>query len=284
MDRLNRKSLVVLVAACLFVVYGLYTTAQSGRSGPLSNLFGVVLTPLQKGMTNATHFVTDKLAYFSRFDALKAENELLETRVVELERQLRELERYRQENISLREFAGVVEKDRAFSYEFAQVIARDPDNLFYTFTIDKGSKDGIKRYDAVTTPEGLAGIVTEVGITFSKVTAIIDEISPIGAVVSRTRDMGVLESDASLRTEGLCRVNYLPGEGSAAEGDVIETSGLGGVFPGGIVIGTVKEVLQESHNISSYAVVAPAVDFSSIRYVMVIKAFEEGRPDGGAEP
>ena len=88
--------------------------------------------------------------------------------------------------------------------------------------------------------------------------------------------MGLLESDADLRKEGLCRVNYLPSESSAAVGDIVETSGLGGMFPSGLVIGTVNEVLPEDHNISSYAVLTPAVDFSNIRYCMVIKAFEEG--------
>ena len=58
----------------------------------------------------------------------------------------------------------------------------------------------------------------------------------------------------------------------------METSGLGGVFPSGIVIGTVQEVLPEQHNISSYAVLSPAVDFTNIRYCMIIKAFEEGEP------
>ena len=175
----------------------------------------------------------------------------------------------------------MIETQRDFEYEFAQVIARDPDNLFYTFTVDKGSVDGIKRYDAVITPDGLAGIVTEVGLTYSKVTSILDELTPIGAVVSRTRDLGLLESDSELREQGLCRINYLPSESSAAAGDTVETSGLGGVFPSGIVIGTVREVLPEQHNISSYAVVSPAVDFTNIRYCMVIKAFEEGEPTPG---
>ena len=196
-----------------------------------------------------------------------------------MSKRLRDFDRYKQENESLREFAGVIETQRPFEYEFAQVIARDPDNLFYTFTVDKGSVDGIKRYDAVITPDGLAGIVTEVGLTYSKVTSILDELTPIGAVVSRTRDLGLLEGDSELREEGLCRVNYLPSESSAAVGDTVETSGLGGVFPSGIVIGTVQEVLPGSSTTSPrMPCSAPAVDFTNIRYCMIIKAFEEGEP------
>ena len=274
MKSLNRKSLLAVGGISLLLLYMIYSTAQRGVAGAPQNLFGVILSPLQKAVTSVTYFISDKLSYFTDFNALEDENEELRARVLELEQQLRDFDRYRQENESLREFAGVVEKNLEFEYEFAQVIARDPENLFYTFTIDKGSADGVKRYDAVTTPEGLAGLVTEVGATYSKVTAIIDEITPIGAIMSRTRDMGVLESDPALREQGLCRVNYLPGESSAAPGDSVETSGLGGLFPSGLVIGRVREVLPESHNISCYAVVEPVVDFTNIRYVMVIKAFE----------
>lgn len=202
--------------------------------------------------------------------------------MLDLEGQLIELNRYREENKSLREFSGVLEKNREFEYEFAQVIARDPENLFYTFTIDKGSSDGIERYDAVTTPDGLAGIVTEVGTTYAKVTSIIDEVSPIGAIISRTLDVAVLEDDVELGAKGYCRLSYLPGESSAAPGDVVLTSGLGDMFPAGIVIGKVLEVKQETHNISSYAIVEPAVDFSNIHYVMVIKSFDTAPTDAEA--
>ena len=271
----SRRFFLAVAAIAVCLLLSLYAAGQRGTAGPLSSVFGVVLTPLQKGVTSAAYFISDKLSYFTRYDALQEENEQLKEQVLELQQQLRDFDRYRQENESLREFAGVIETERPFEYEFAQVIARDPDNLFYTFTIDKGSVDGVKRYDAVTTPDGLAGVVTEVGLTYSKVTSILDELTPIGAVISRTRDMGLLESDADLRKEGLCRVNYLPSESSAAVGDIVETSGLGGMFPSGLVIGTVNEVLPEDHNISSYAVLTPAVDFSNIRYCMVIKAFEE---------
>ncbi|MPM51172.1 hypothetical protein SDC9_97919 [bioreactor metagenome] len=84
----------------------------------------------------------------------------------------------------------------------------------------------------------------------------------------------MLEDDAELGAKGYCRLSYLPGESSAAPGDVVLTSGLGDMFPAGIVIGKVLEVRQESHNISSYAIVEPAVDFSNIHYVMVIKSFD----------
>jgi len=281
MENRNR-TLAILIAIAILLLIGMYTASQSGEAGPIQNAVGIVLTPLQKGLTSVARFVSDKLSYFTDFKELKAENEALKARVLDLEGQLIELDRYRAENKSLREFTGVVEKNREFEYELAQVIARDPENLFFTFTIDKGSSDGIERYDAVTTPDGLAGIVTEVGTTYAKVTSIIDEVSPIGAIISRTLDVAVLEDDAELGAKGYCRLSYLPGESSAAAGDVVLTSGLGDMFPAGIVIGKVLEVRQESHNISSYAIVEPAVDFSNIHYVMVIKSFDNETADAEA--
>ena len=271
----NRNRIIVLLAATLLLLLiGMYTSSQTGTAGPVQNVVGVILTPLQKGLTSAARFVSDKLAYFTEFDELKTENERLKAEALELESKIRELDKYKAENKSLREFAGVIEKNREFEYEFAQVIARDPENLFYAFTIDKGLSDGLARYDAVITPDGLAGIITEVGSTYAKVTSIIDDVSPIGVIVSRTQDVAVLEGDVRLRDLGQCRLSYLPGESSAAAGDTVLTSGLGDMFPSGIVIGTVLEVKQESHNISSYAIVEPAVDFSNIHYVMVITSFD----------
>ncbi len=269
----NRRFFLILAALCLCLLLFMYTVQQRGTTGPLSSIVGVVLTPLQKGVTTLSNFVSDKLGYFTRYDEIAQENEALRGRVLELEQQLRDFNRYKNENEILREFCGVIETERPFEYAFAQVIARDPDNLFFTFTIDCGSLDGIERYDAVITLDGLAGLVTEVAPTYSKVTSILDDLTPIGAVISRTRDLGLLESDAELSKQGLCRVNYLPSSSSAETGDIVETSGLGGMFPAGIVIGTVTEVLSENHDISSYAVLTPAVDFSAVRYVMVVKQF-----------
>lgn len=283
MNQNTRRLLAAVGAVAVLLLFTLYATGQSGTAGPLQNVLGVVLTPLQKAVTGATCFISDKLGYFSRYDDLAEENEALKQQVLELQGQLRDLDRYKAENEALREFSGLLERRRDFEVEFAQVIARDPDNLFYTFTIDCGSLEGVTRYDAVITPEGLAGLVTEVGLTYCKVTSILDDLTPIGAVVSRTRDMGLLESDAELRREGLCRVTYLPSESSVAAGDTLETSGLGGMFPSGIVIGSVIEVRPEDHNISSYAVVQPAVEFSNIRYVMVIKSFEAALLEEAAE-
>lgn len=202
--------------------------------------------------------------------------------MLELEQKLRDFDRYKQENESLREFAGVIETQRDFEYEFAQVIARDPDNLFYTFTVDKGSVDGIKRYDAVITPDGLAGIITEVGLTYSKVTSILDELTPIGAVVSRTRDLGLLESDSELREQGLCP-HQLP-----AQRIFRRRRGYGGDlgpwrgFPlrhrhrhrqGGAARAAQHLFLCR---------VSPAVDFTNIRYCMVIRPLKRASPPPGS--
>ncbi len=275
----NGKFFLVIGIVALLLLFSMYQTATTGEAGLVQNIVGVVVTPLQKGLTSVALFVSDNLVYFSDMNKLSEENEALKEEIRELEAGLIELDKYRNENESLKEFAGVIEQNREFEYVFSQVIARDPENLFYTFTIDKGSADDIERYDAVITPDGLAGIVTEVGLTYSKVTSIIDEISPVGAIVSRTRDVAVLEEDATLREQGYCRLSYLPGESSAEAGDIVLTSGLGSIYPSGIVIGEVLEVLPEEHNISSYAIVEPSVDFENINYVMVIKSFNEQEGD-----
>ena len=95
----------------------------------------------------------------------------------------------------------------------------------------------------------------------------------VGAIVSRTRDAAVLEGEVDMQSEGSCKLTMLPSEKSASVGDTAETSGLGGLFPKGLLIGTITKVEPESHGVSYYAEVEPAVDFERIRSVCVITSF-----------
>nr|WP_283243701.1 rod shape-determining protein MreC [Feifania hominis] len=249
------------------------SAASGGRANFLEDAIGAVITPIQKGLTGINNFIADRLSFFGEYKTLKAENEALEARVRELEEDTRELAALQSENAFLKEFLDLKEQRPDFELTTAQVIARDPGNFFYSFTIDRGTLDDIKLNDAVITSDGLVGVVSEVGATYAKVTSIIEQSTPVGAVVSRTRDVAMLEGDISLRDEGLCKLSLLPSAGSAQAGDVVVTSGLGGIFPKGIVIGTVTEVRPEASDISYYAIIDPAVDFQNIRDVVVIRSY-----------
>lgn len=250
-------------------------TAQQGRNMFIfGDLLGVVISPVQKGMTILGNSVSQIGGYFKGYDELKQENEELKMAVRSMEQAIRDNDLYRQENEDFRKLLGFNMKDKSFDFEPAQVIAGEISNWFKGYTIDKGTLDGIKQYDPVINTDGLVGYISEAGMTWSKVTTILDVQSKVGAIVVKSREYGVVEGDLEDADKGLCRLNYLDKNTMVLKGDVVITSGLGGKFPKEILIGTVTEVGVESHGISSYAVIKPVVNFNELKQVYVIKDFK----------
>ena len=154
------------------------------------------------------------------------------------------------------------------------VFGRIAADRFYSFTIDKGSSDGVAENDPVITQEGLVGIVQEVGITHAKVLTILDVMVEVGAINTATREIGATSGEMALAEQGLLRLSYLPRESNAKAGDLIATTGVGGLFPRELVVGTIKEIFPDSQGLSLYAVISPPADIRSVRDVLVIKHFE----------
>ena len=127
--------------------------------------------------------------------------------------------------------------------------------------------------DPVITESGLVGIVSEVGITHAKVLTILDATVNIGVVDAQTREIGVSGGDLNLADDGLLRVDYLPRDSKAQAGDIVSTTGVGGIYPRGIVVGIIKELLPDSKGLSLYAVTEPPVDIRDVENVLVITSF-----------
>lgn len=118
------------------------------------------------------------------------------------------------------------------------------------------------------------GYVSTVAPTYSTVTTLLDTSMNVAAIDSRTRgDTGVVTGSLDLASKGLCRLNYLSPTGSAAAGDLVVTTGITGIFPKDLLIGTIREVDQSGSDISAYAVIEPAADILELRDVLIITSF-----------
>ena len=190
-------------------------------------------------------------------------------------------EEYKHENEELRKYLDIEYKEEHPDFEMtpAAVVARDPDSRFYSFTIDKGSLDGVAPYDPVVCADGLVGRVKEVGLTYSKVITILDVEIDVGAYDARTRDIGIVNGSVALAADGRCIMNYLPRESGAAQGDLVVTSG-GNLYPKGLVIGKIARLDNAPGNISLYAEIEPTADIRNLTDVMVITSFNGQK--GGA--
>ena len=138
-------------------------------------------------------------------------------------------------------------------------------------TIDCGSDQGVSVNMAMVNDQGLIGRVTEVSSNWAKVRAIVDGQSSISAIVERTRDNGMIKGNNTFTTEdGLCQMINLPLDSDIVVGDRIITSGLGEIFPKGIPIGEVIEVVDEKREKYITAIVQPAVDFQRLEEGLVV--------------
>ncbi len=264
----------VLCALAVFSVALMIKAASSGSADVfLSQTVSVISQPFLKFGSSVTDSVND---FLDRF--IHAEENYL--RVQELEEELRntnekliDYERIKRENEQFREFLQLQETNPDYDFSTATVIGRDSTNRFASFTIDKGSIDGVEAADPVITADGLVGIVWEVGLTYSHVRTILDISVEVGVYDIATRDSGIVTGDISLSSNGLCKLKYLPKESGIASGNLIVTSGIGGVFPKDLPVGTVRSIDVDASGLSLVANIEPSADVFEVTEVLVIKSF-----------
>lgn len=267
------KSKLFIVALVVAGILALAALSAGEGSGVrvIGNVISIPIAPLQRIISFTAERIGGIFDYFKDVKLTKAENEELLRRVSELEKENRELERLKKENQELRDALNFLDEMESYEPIGCTIIAKDPGNWFEVFTINRGSKDGIEINAPVITAYGLVGRISDVDLFTAKVTTIIDMDSTVAARVSRSRDIMIVRGDATLKNRGLCRMDYISPDVDIMPGDLIETSGLGGIYPKGIIIGQVKEIIRNEGQFDSYAIISPIVDFKRLEEVIVLK-------------
>ena len=274
-NRLGSRFFVgVAVVAVLCILSALYS-GVTGNPSPVTRIVGFVTTPVQRLATGVSGFFSRGLSYFTDFDALQAENEELRRQLREMEQTVRDAELALEENARLRQQAGQPERMRELTTISAEVIARNPGDWATTLTLDKGTNHGVAEGDLVTTVDGMVGYVSEVQSNYCEITTVIDVEMQCGALITRTRETAIAEGNYDLMADGNLRLSYLTDDASVVIGDTVETSGRGGLFPKGIMIGTVESVLPEDNGISYYAVLKPFVDVDTVSSVSIVTDYTD---------
>lgn len=266
--------ILLIAAACLGLAA--YTGA-AGKDSPVSIAVGTALAPLQKGVSTVGGKVQYFIEHFRDYDTMAAENEELRKKVAELEQQVRNAQVAVAENEQLRVLTGLVKNNPTFHYDMAEVIAHSPGQWTTTISIDKGTMDGIAENDLVVTAEGMVGYVSLAAPNYSQVTTVLDTNMQAGALVTRTRESGVAQGDYELMGDSMLRMSYLGKDSDVVIGDTIQTSGEGGIFPKGVMIGTVERVMTEENGMNNYAVIRPFVDPAEVTDVYIITDVQSGQ-------
>ena len=194
-----------------------------------------------------------------------------------MEADVRQGRKHSEENQRLRELLGLQEKrpDLTSDIVLADVTEHAVTNWAATLTISQGTADGLEVGDCVIDETGaIVGTISEVGLNWATIMTLVDTETSLGAQVFRTGDLGVAQGNFSLMGENRLRLDYLPADCDLLGGDLVVTSGLGGFYPAGLVIGSVEELQMDDSGASSYAILAPAVEFSELQQVVVLRSFD----------
>lgn len=276
--------IVSFITVVLLIVMGVSANKNS-KINWLNNIISVPLTPVQAFFSSIGQRVEDGLSFFQDIEVVRQENDTLKAKVYELERENRELLSFKVKNEQLRQALDLKAQFEDYEIRGANIIAIDPGNWFNIFKIDIGSKDGIKAdYPVITNSKGLVGKVMSADLTSSKVLTIIDEDSAVACWISKTGGgHAIVRGDILLKEQGRCKMDYIPLDVDVEVGDVIETSGIGGIFPKGILVGKVVEVRKTNSEMNRYAIIEPAADFKRLEEVYVLKSRIENTETGSVE-
>ena len=266
------KSISVIV--CVLLVVSILFGTIGKKLSPQSNFLGAILVPFQKLGNTVSGGVDGLFTAVGRLDLLEEENNQLREEIRVYREQLVEYDDYKRENEFYKQFLEIKEQNNDYTFQPATITARDNSDASGSFTIDAGSNDGVALHDPVITKDGLVGYVSQLGVAMSTVTTVLDPQLHVGALVSRTKEAGVVKGATELLERGCCSLSYLSGTSAVTNGDYVITSGSGGIFPKGIIIGVVEEVKKEQASTSLYGVVKPVVNFDTLTQVMVITQFQ----------
>ena len=241
---------------------------------PHKQLIGTVVTPVQTLGTKIKNGFSDFFASMTKYNDVVKENEELKKLLTEKQSELDEFFHLESENERLKNLIGIKEANPEFEFVAADVVSRSTDGWDGTITINVGTSDGIKKKNVVLTGQGLVGLVTDVGYNWATVTTVLDPRIAVGAIVSRTNDIGMTEGSAELKADGLCRLSYMETNVSVNRGDTVKTSGLGGTYPKDLPIGIISDIVIEEHGLSMYALIKPYEDIMNVRRVYIITNFD----------
>lgn len=264
--------LVVGIIACL-LIGALISVANGHGETAQSTIVGTALYPF--------HYVAQKVANgldkiggaVSGNDQYEKEILKLQNQVGDLQSQLVDYENLKKQNELYKDFLGIKEEHQDYEFVEASVIGRDSADVYKSFTISKGTVNGVKQGDAVLFGKYLVGVVDKAYPTYSVVMTILNPEFNVSAYEIISNEISYVTGNANLAKNNKCKMANLDSSTKITNESIICTAGIGGTVPKGLIIGTVDEIADETTDISSYAVLSPGTSIESINTCFVLTSF-----------
>ena len=263
---------IIIAAVCLII--GLTSATKDGNIGFIQNATGVIKSPIQKALSSAVNWFDTIYGYIYEYDSLLAENESLRSQLADAQQSARDGIAASEENVRLREALNLRQAHTDYELESCKVVLWSSSNWASAFTISKGESSGIELGDPITEYGAVVGQVTELGSNWATVSTLIDVDMSVGAFIGVAGNSGMVVGEYSMMRDKQAKLTYLADGAQIFVGDDVLTSGSGGAFPAGLVIGKLVAVQTEAGGQIEFGIVEPQCDLDSLVQVFIIKSFE----------
>lgn len=257
----------IAITVVLLIILVFVSNLNLNKFSYIENAFSKLIMPIQTGIIYLKQKITGNDNYFATMDYLKQENEALKQKNEELEEALRNLEMIQAENSTLKEYLNLTEQYKSYKSVPAYVISKDISNYSSIFIINAGSSSGIKENMTVIAAEGLVGHVISVTEKTAKVQTLVDSSNVVSATLENSKDNVIARGTLSGNE---LKTTYISPNTVLIEGEKLYTSGMGGIYPKGIYIGTIKKINQTKNITNRSFITEAAVDFENLETVLVI--------------
>ncbi|MBQ8194022.1 MAG: rod shape-determining protein MreC [Oscillospiraceae bacterium] len=269
------KFKILICIAALLLGLMTYIAVSGGFQTVPEVLLNGITSPFVSAANSISDWANGLLDTLVNADSYKEENDILNAQLTEMYKKTKDYEELKDENALLREMLGLKEENDSFVFsEPCDVVARNANDMYGGFTINRGSSDGLSLNDPIVTSVGLVGIVTEIAPNYAKVSTMLSPQVNVGVITMRSKATGVLENDLTHAENGMCLMSNILKDADIRVGDVVATSGKSGLYPESIMVGRVVEVYDDPNGLSRHAVVKPLVDCFDVTTVFSVVEFD----------
>ena len=268
MNKKRNDAIGVIITIIVLILLVFLSNLQIEKISYVENTFSKIVMPIQSGFTYIKNKLQGNNEYFSSLETTKKENSELKQKNNELEERLRQLEMIESENKTLKEYLNLSELYKQYKTVPAYIINKDTSNYSKVFVINVGSKSGIEKNMTVIAAEGLVGHVISVTDETAKVQTIIDSSNIVSATLENSNDNVICRV---LLENRKLKGTYVSTTTTLSQSEKVYTSGMGGIYPKGIYIGTIKNISETKNITDRYFELETAVDFDNLETVLVIK-------------
>lgn len=283
----NRKNKIkpkyILAVLSILCLAGIGFSLFKGASVPTAGtIINSLMAPMQEGINSFGDFTASIARRKHKTAELQSQNEVLNDEVEKLRAKLTSMENNLSDYEDLLKLLELSEKYPSYEMTGARIIGKDAGNWYDTFTINKGSSDGIEKDMNVVADNGLVGIVTQVNANSSVVRSIIDDTSNVSGMISKNRDICIVNGDLTLMDSGLLDVELITKGSTVVKGDEVVTSYISDKYLPGLLIGYISDVTENDTELTLSAKLTPTVDFQHLSNVLVIKQLKEDMKETGS--